>query len=234
MTTTAKLMCNYTTPSLCSTSPSPSPSSLFSPRVAVGSRRHLPLLPRHQRTTTTTTTTTSQSGFGSSSKPSSTSSNKKAQRLTRFLDGTDATTITTTPDGWIELPDIDPIQTFVSKPIKPIILATGKAICLYKVGDSLFCSDANSTAYQFPLADANILGLKTGPAVECTLDGTVYDLASGKVLSWCPKNNLVRSVLGALKDKSEPIDLTVYPVRVVDNKKVLVKLTTDTSTLTSA
>jgi len=46
------------------------------------------------------------------------------------------------------------------------------------------------------------------------LDGTVYALATGKVLSWCPKNNLTRKILGGLKDKSEPIDLPVYPVEV--------------------
>ncbi len=121
------------------------------------------------------------------------------------------------------MPDVDAVQSFVSKPIKPIILATGKAICLYKVGDQIYCSDANSTAYQYPLADANILGLKTGPAVESKLDGSVYDLATGKVLSWCPKNNPVRGFLGALKNKSEPIDLPMYPTKV-EGSKVFVKL----------
>lgn len=37
-------------------------------------------------------------------------------------------------DGWIEMPEVDVDTTFVSKPIKPIILATGRAVCLYKVG----------------------------------------------------------------------------------------------------
>ena len=55
------------------------------------------------------------------------------------------------------------------------------------------------------------------------LDGTVYDLATGKVMSWCPKNNPVRSLLGALKDKTEPTDLPVYPTKV-EGKKVFVKL----------
>ena len=31
------------------------------------------------------------------------------------------------------------------------------------------------------------------------LDGTVYDLETGKVLVWCPKNNPLRFVLGSLK-----------------------------------
>lgn len=38
-----------------------------------------------------------------------------------------------------------------------------------------------------------------GPAAEVPLDGTVYDLETGKVLVWCPKNNPLRFVLGSLK-----------------------------------
>jgi hypothetical protein len=42
------------------------------------------------------------------------------------------------------------------------------------------------------------------------------------VLSWCPKNTLVRKALGALKDKAEPIDLPVFPAKV-EGQDVLVK-----------
>ena len=160
-------------------------------------------------------------GFGASSAGGKApKAEKKKSRLTRNLD---IDTSNSVVSDWIEMPDVDAVQSFVSKPIKPIILATGKAIMLYKVENTIYCTDANSTAYQYPLADANILGLKTGPAVEVNLDGTTYDLASGKVLSWCPKNTAVRSVLGALKDRSDPIDLQVYPVKV-EGKKVFVKL----------
>jgi hypothetical protein len=38
-----------------------------------------------------------------------------------------------------------------------------------------------------------------GPAVEVPLDGTVYDLDTGRVLEWCPRNNPVRVLLGSLK-----------------------------------
>ena len=104
---------------------------------------------------------------------------------------------------------------FNPKPIKAIILDTGKAICLFKINSTVYCSDANSTAYQYPLADASIIQLKNGqPAVEVKLDGTVYELKTGKVVSWCPKNSLVRNVLGSLKDKEEPVDLPVYAVDV--------------------
>jgi nitrite reductase/ring-hydroxylating ferredoxin subunit len=51
----------------------------------------------------------------------------------------------------------------------------------------------------------------------------VYDLATGKVLSWCPKNTLARQVLGGLKDKTEPQDLPVYPVQLRPGGKVAVK-----------
>lgn len=113
-------------------------------------------------------------------------------------------------------------------------------ICLLlcQVEDTIYASDANSTAYKYPLADAAILRVKGKPAgeaasslqachqsmppaqsgseaagrhqaagqpilrlpshclfpmfpmpdpriaVEVPLDGTVYDLATGKVLSW--------------------------------------------------
>lgn len=34
----------------------------------------------------------------------------------------------------------------------------------------------------------------------------------------CPKNTLARKVLGGLKDRAEPVDLPVYPVRVQGGK----------------
>lgn len=34
----------------------------------------------------------------------------------------------------VEMPGVDAETTFVSKPIKPLILATGRAVCLFKVG----------------------------------------------------------------------------------------------------
>ena len=38
----------------------------------------------------------------------------------------------------------------------------------------------------------------------------------------CPKNTLVRKVLGGLKDRAEPVDLPVYPVKL-QGGKVFVK-----------
>ncbi len=154
-------------------------------------------------------------GFGSGAK--SGPGKQKVPKLTKYLDVDVPTSTSTASDaqGWFQVPDVSFELTFVSKPIKAVILDTGKAICLYKVDSTVYCSDANSTAYQYPLADASIIQLKNGqPAVEVKLDGSVYELKTGKVVSWCPKNSLVRNVLGSLKDKSEPVDLPVYPVDV--------------------
>lgn len=38
----------------------------------------------------------------------------------------------------------------------------------------------------------------------------------------CPKNTLARKVLGGLKDRAEPVDLPVYPVKL-QGSKVFVK-----------
>ncbi|KAL4429030.1 hypothetical protein ABPG77_006069 [Micractinium sp. CCAP 211/92] len=162
-------------------------------------------------------------GFASNKPAKAPSSSKKQLKLARYLekDGTPAqqgAAAAAPADGWVEMPGVDAETTFLSKPIKPLILATGRAVCLFKVNDRIYASDANSTAYKYPLADASILSVKGAPAVEVPLDGTVYDLATGKVLSWCPKNNLTRKILGGLKDKTEPIDLPVYPVEVRGGK----------------
>ena len=75
---------------------------------------------------------------------------------------------------------------------------------LYNIDGEVYCSDANSTAFQYPLTHAKIVkgnGLRrrpcqfqqivvsvaacclgeAGPAVEVPLDGTIYDLETGKV-----------------------------------------------------
>ena len=101
----------------------------------------------------------------------------------------------------------------MQKPTLPKILRDNTAIVLYNVSGEVYCSDANSTAFKFPLIDANILesapachdfplygcprnlqylhGNRAksiavhagddGPAVQVPLDGTVYELETGKV-----------------------------------------------------
>ena len=50
--------------------------------------------------------------------------------------------------------------------------------------------------------------------MESPLDGTVYELATGRVLSWCPKDTPMRKLLGGIKDNADPVPLPVYPVKM--------------------
>ncbi len=81
-------------------------------------------------------------------------------------------------------------------------------------------SDANSTAFKYPLIDAKVFDGENGqPVVEVPLDGTQYDLTTGKVLVWCPNSGPgLRSVLSALKKEAPREDLKVYPVQVLSGK----------------
>eukprot|EP00193_Tetraselmis_chui_P011197 CAMPEP_0177770868 /NCGR_PEP_ID=MMETSP0491_2-20121128/11203_1 /TAXON_ID=63592 /ORGANISM="Tetraselmis chuii, Strain PLY429" /LENGTH=199 /DNA_ID=CAMNT_0019288209 /DNA_START=83 /DNA_END=682 /DNA_ORIENTATION=- len=109
--------------------------------------------------------------------------------------------------GWLDVGVTT--ADFVSKSTKPVVLANGDAIVVYKVGDKYYCSDANSTAFRYPMVDAKVVVDKNGePVAEVPFDGTVYNLRTGDVITWCPKNNLFRSVIGSLKDKSEPVPIT--------------------------
>jgi nitrite reductase/ring-hydroxylating ferredoxin subunit len=113
--------------------------------------------------------------------------------------------------NWIEVGNVS--ADFQTKPIKPLVLANGNFI-LVKWEDLVFCADCNSTAYQYPLIDGEIFFGAGGPAIRVPLDGTEYDLTTGEVITWCPKNNPIRSALGTLKGAAEQVPLPVYPVRV--------------------
>ena len=98
------------------------------------------------------------------------------------------------------------------KSSKAVLLGTLNLI-LYEFEDQLYCSEANSTAYKYPLIDGEIKRTEDGVvSIETPLDGTTYDLTTGAVLEWCPKNNLLRNFLGGLKEKEKPVPLRVYPV----------------------
>lgn len=60
-----------------------------------------------------------------------------------------------------------------------------------------------------------------GPAIRVPLDGTEYDLTTGDVIQWCPKDNPVRAMLGALKGSVDPVPLPVYPVKVETDGTIL-------------
>ena len=42
----------------------------------------------------------------------------------------------------------------------------------------------------------------------------MYDLQTGRVLEFCPKNNPVRAVLGTIKSSAKPEKLKVYPTQL--------------------
>jgi nitrite reductase/ring-hydroxylating ferredoxin subunit len=111
--------------------------------------------------------------------------------------------------NWIEVGNVS--ADFQTKPIKPLVLANGNFI-LVKWEDLVFCADCNSTAYQYPLIDGELFFGAGGPAIRVPLDGTEYDLTTGEVITWCPKNNPIRSALGTLKGAAEQVPLPVYPV----------------------
>ena len=126
----------------------------------------------------------------------------------------------TRPSGknWIEVGNVT--ADFKEKPIKPLVLANGNFI-LVKWEDLVFCADCNSTAYQYPLIDGELFFGAGGPAIRSPLDGTEYDLTTGAVITWCPKNNPIRKALGTLKASAEPVPLPVYPTRMEADGSVL-------------
>ena len=95
-------------------------------------------------------------------------------------------------------------------------------LLLWKLDGELFCSSVNSTAFQYPLLDADIVepvpaGAK-GPVVRSKLDGTTYQLRDGKVLEWCPKEDSplsLRNFFAGLKTNAPPVPLpaTLAPAR---------------------
>lgn len=175
-------------------------------------------------------------GFGKSNKKkvdtsggSYTTAGKRRVNIVEELSGgsgksqQQAATSTPKPDtaaGWIEIADV---SLFSSKQVKPVILAAGKAVMLYQHNNKVYCSDANSTAFEYPLTDAKIVDTPEGAVIEVPLDGTQYFLETGKVKLWCPKDSAMRKFLGTLKQVVDPIDLKMYPVITTDDGKIWTK-----------
>lgn len=64
----------------------------------------------------------------------------------------------------------------------------------------------------------------TGPPCLCQGVGSAVWRVHRQVLTWCPKDSLVRNLLGALKAKAEPVNLQVFNTRVEPDGTVLVQL----------
>ncbi|KAK9822950.1 hypothetical protein WJX74_008206 [Apatococcus lobatus] len=147
-------------------------------------------------------------GFGASSKPSPAAQKKAEQKRKE--------------EGWETAARLSDFPA--DRPTKPLFLDDGTAIMLYRAVDgNVYCTNANSTAFQFPLTNARIMQREGKNVIESALDGTVYDLESGKVLEWCPRNNLLRQLTGALKGNQPSVDIKTYPTMVDDNGVVFVK-----------
>ncbi|WIA30630.1 hypothetical protein OEZ86_000708 [Tetradesmus obliquus] len=128
------------------------------------------------------------------------------------------------PNDWIDL-KLKASDVPFGKNTKTVELAAGKVLMLYKFENMVFVSDANSTAYQYPMVDAKVFRDSSGAiAAEVPLDGTIYDLATGAVLKWCPKDTRVRSLLGTLKSTVQATPLQVYPVHVTQDGSIWTKL----------
>jgi nitrite reductase/ring-hydroxylating ferredoxin subunit len=161
---------------------------------------------------------------------------KKERRLTKAAEaaaGKAGTPPKGFPDGWSQLDaTIDELLPS-GKSTKAVALKTGRVLVLYRVGDSVFCSDVESPAYRYPMHDARVFKADSEgkeavggevPAAECPLDGCVFDLRTGAPLVWCPGGGLVRGVLGALQQKQTPSPLLVHPVFIDGAKRVYVKV----------
>ena len=96
---------------------------------------------------------------------------------------------------------------------------------LYFFDGQMYCSDASSTAFGFPLVDAKLSkGPNREPYVTVPFDGTKYNLQNGAVVEWCPKNNPFRAILGSLKSANDAKPLPVFDTVLTDEEEVFVKL----------
>ncbi|KAG2494727.1 hypothetical protein HYH03_007241 [Edaphochlamys debaryana] len=125
--------------------------------------------------------------------------------------------------NWFELATT---ADFAEKPNKLVELKGNKKMyVMHQFEGQIYAMDAYSTAYQYPLLDGKVEKGADGPTIETKLDGTIYDLKTGKVVKWCPSDGSpIRGFLRTLKANVEPVPLAVYPVVVQPDGKVMVRL----------
>ncbi|KAG2454169.1 hypothetical protein HYH02_001204 [Chlamydomonas schloesseri] len=100
-----------------------------------------------------------------------------------------------------------------------------QVVVLHQYQDTIYAMNAYSTAYQYPLIDAKIEDGPDGPTITTPLDGTIYDLKTGKVIKWVPSDGSpIRGLLRTLKADVKPVPLPVYPVLVKTDGTVMVRL----------
>lgn len=125
--------------------------------------------------------------------------------------------------GWYQVADRSDFDG--GKQIKTVIMPGNKqAIAVYRVNSEVFCSDAESTAFKFPVSDAKIMSSDGSLQIEVPFDGTRYNLRDGQVTKWCPQNNPLRFILGSIKKNVKPIPLKMYDASENSDGTILVKL----------
>mmetsp|Transcript_33209 Transcript_33209/g.46010 ORF Transcript_33209/g.46010 Transcript_33209/m.46010 type:complete len:212 (+) Transcript_33209:146-781(+) len=129
------------------------------------------------------------------------------------------------PAGWEKALNVEDFTA--AKKILPFSSQKADFIfMLYDVDGDIFCTEAESTAFKFPLSDAEVFKGVNGPAIRVPLDGTSYDLNTGAVIEWCPKDNPIRNLLGSLKAKVDPVPLRVFETKIGGNGDILIRLQT--------
>ena len=123
------------------------------------------------------------------------------------------------PGEWVRLAEVGEWRP--GKAGKAVTLPDGTVLCLFFVADPgggaaprAYATEMYSSAFKYPLVDAEAVVDGRSARVTVPFDGTVYDLATGAVLDWCPGNTPVRALLGAVKSRVEPAPIRVYPARV--------------------
>lgn len=183
------------------------------------------LVTSHRCQVKVTATASGGTGFGKSNRkaPVQKVAPYEAPKFKDFMTSGTSSSQDTTVGQWFEIFDMN--QFPVDRQAKVIELANKRVLTLFKYKDKVYCTDAFSTAYQYPLIDGVITDGTKGPVIETPLDGTKYELLTGKVVEWCPQDSVVRNLLGALKKKVNPVDLPVHRTVIKEDGKVMVQLT---------
>jgi nitrite reductase/ring-hydroxylating ferredoxin subunit len=125
------------------------------------------------------------------------------------------------PKGW---ENAGKVEEYDAQPRKPIISPyTKEAFMVFMFEGKFYATEANGTAFKYPLVDAVISNGEKGPVLTVPLDGTSYDLTTGEVLEWCPTDNFVRGIIGGLKKKTAPVALKVFQTKVASDNTVIFK-----------
>jgi hypothetical protein len=130
----------------------------------------------------------------------------------------------TTPAGpgeWVRLAKLSEWRE--GKAGKAVTLPDKTVLCLFtarppgapaSAPPRVYATEIYSSAFKYPLIDAEVDLASGAPIVTVPFDGTTYNLLDGSVVAWCPRNTPVRALLGAVKSRVDPTPIRVFPARV--------------------